>query len=236
MPKLNILVVDDDVDNANSLGELFEMEGHRANVVYSGEAAIEAYLRAEYDLAFLDVMMPGLNGVESFLHIRRLRPSAKVYMMSGFSVEELLKQAVANGALGLLSKPVPPQRVIQLVNDVGRNGLVVAPNAGPGFAEQLSRELGNGGTGCSVIHSPAAIPHARTDEVMILDLNKTVIDQVGHYSNLRKAQDMPPTVILAPPADASRTGNALQDMSVTGILNKPFDPDNLLAKLPVIAG
>ena len=96
----NILVVDDDRDNANSMGELFEMEGHRAHVVYGGAEAIEAYHRWNFDVSFLDVMMPGMNGVESFLAIRKLRPNANVFMMSGYSVEELLKQAVDHGALG----------------------------------------------------------------------------------------------------------------------------------------
>ena len=67
---LRILVVDDDADNANSLGELFELEGHRPLVVYDGEAAIAAYLKEDFDIAFMDVMMPGKNGVElSLIHI-----------------------------------------------------------------------------------------------------------------------------------------------------------------------
>ena len=94
---LRILVVDDDVDNANSLGELFEMEGHRPLVVYDGEAAIAAYLKEDFDIAFMDVMMPGKNGVESFLEIKKLKPLAKVYMMTGYSVEQLLQQAIDGG-------------------------------------------------------------------------------------------------------------------------------------------
>ena len=68
------------------MGELFELEGHRVHVVYSGEDAIAAYHQADFDVSFLDVMMPGMNGVESFLEIRKLRPNANVFMMSGYSV------------------------------------------------------------------------------------------------------------------------------------------------------
>ena len=96
---LRILVVDDDIDNAQSLAELFDLEGHRATVVHSGEAAIAAHMTQHFDLAFMDVMMPGLNGVESFLRIRQMRPDAKVFMMTGYSVEELMKQAVEQGDL-----------------------------------------------------------------------------------------------------------------------------------------
>jgi CheY-like chemotaxis protein len=96
--ELNILVVDDDEDNAMSLGEVFELEGHRVRTVFSGQDAIDACINSQFDLAFIDVMMPGKNGVESFLEIRRVRPQARVYMMTGYSVEELLQQAVRQGA------------------------------------------------------------------------------------------------------------------------------------------
>ena len=85
MTALSILVVDDDIDNAHSLGELFEIEGHNVRVVHSGEDAISAYCRETFDVAFMDVMMPGKNGVESFLEIRRLKPSARVMKRSAHS-------------------------------------------------------------------------------------------------------------------------------------------------------
>src|SRR3989337_3474087 len=94
---LRILVVDDDADNANSLGELFEMEGHRPLVVYDGQAAIAAYLKEDFDIAFMDVMMPGKNGVESFLEIKKLKPHAKVYLITGSSVGQQLRQPIDPG-------------------------------------------------------------------------------------------------------------------------------------------
>ena len=113
---LRILIVDDDADNANSLGELLEMEGHRPLVVYDGDGAIAAYLKEDFDIAFMDVMMPGKNGVESFLEIKRLKPAAKVYMMTGYSVEQLLQQAMAGGAMGVFSKPVNLYQVLDYVS------------------------------------------------------------------------------------------------------------------------
>ena len=235
MRSLDILVVDDDRDNANSMGELFELEGHRVNVVYNGADAIEAYHKANYDISFLDVMMPGMNGVESFLAIRKLRPNANVYMMSGYSVEVLLKQAVANGALGLLTKPVPPEAILKMVQSVGPNGLVVAQGQGPEFTRALSSGLESTGAKCQVVHSPQNIQRPDIGNVMILDAKETLIDSVCHYTRMRKIQPMPPTVILAQPALDGSGIEALGDVSVTGILNKPFDPEKLIHKLNHIA-
>ncbi len=103
---LKIMVVDDDADAADSLAELFEMEGHDAVAIYSGDNAIRTAQTEDFDLTFMDIMMPGRNGVDSLMEIRKFKPQAKVYMMTGFSVNELTEKAVDNGALGVFSKPV----------------------------------------------------------------------------------------------------------------------------------
>jgi DNA-binding NtrC family response regulator len=113
--QLHILVVDDDVDNANSLAEIFEMEGHLVTRAHSGNEAIKAYAERNFDIAFMDIAMPDKNGVESFFEIRKFRPMARVYMMTGYSVEELVQKAIQNGALGVLHKPVDLHKVLSLL-------------------------------------------------------------------------------------------------------------------------
>lgn len=237
MVPLNILVVDDDIDNANSLGELFELEGHKPLVVNSGEAAIAAYVDSNFDLAFMDVMMPGLNGVESFLAIRKMRPTAKVFMMTGYSVEELLRQAMSQGAMGVLSKPMDSRALLSMVNEVGQDGLVVAPGFGADYSLHLQHVINASGMKCSVVND-AKMPIITDsgDEMFILDLNRPLIDSVSFYANLRKQSHLPPTIIVTPSTgDASEGYDALRDLSVTGILNKPFDPLDLLSRLEILA-
>ena len=109
---LTILVLDDNADNADALAELLSMDDHKVMVVYSGQEAIDAYRSVPFDLGFFDVMMPGKNGVDSFLEIREQRPDAKVYFMTGYSADDLLKKAMAGGALGVFGKPVDLPRVL----------------------------------------------------------------------------------------------------------------------------
>lgn len=235
MRALNILVVDDDHDNADSMAELFELENHNVCTVYNGLDAIEAYQKSNFDISFLDVMMPGMNGVDSFLAIRKLRPQANVFMMSGYSVEELLKQAVDHGALGLLTKPVSPQVVLNMVQSVGPNGLVVAQGQGPAFTEALSWGLQSTGGICDVVHTSSQLVRADVSNFMILDVKETLIDSICQYTRLRKTQIMPPTVILSQPLVGGADTDGLGDVDTTGILNKPFDPEKLIQKLNKIA-
>ena len=97
MRALKMLIADDDRDNANSMGELLEFEGHQAQVVYSGSHAIHRYLSEDYDMCFMNVMMPGMNGTESFIEIRKMKPRAKAFMMSGFTTLYLWICSLAPG-------------------------------------------------------------------------------------------------------------------------------------------
>ena len=113
--QLNILVVDDDVENAVSLAELFQADDHVVTIAYDGQEAVEAFERADFDLGFFDVMMPRKNGVESFLEIRQSRPLARIYFMTGFSDSDLLERATSQGALGIFSKPADPMALLEAV-------------------------------------------------------------------------------------------------------------------------
>lgn len=112
---MQILVVDDDIDAADSLAELFEMEDHEVTVVYSGDKAITAFASQTFDMAFMDIMMPGKNGVDSFFEIRKTTPDAKVYFMTGFSANDLVDRALEEGALGVLPKPLDPMEILTVL-------------------------------------------------------------------------------------------------------------------------
>ena len=232
---LKILVADDDVDNAMSLGELFEMEGHNATIVHSGEDAIAAYRERFFDLAFMDVMMPGKNGVESFLEIRKLCPHAKVYMMTGYSVEQLLRQATENGALGVLSKPVDMKKVAAALAEAGAEGIVVVADDDPEFGVRLQRIVSEAGRVCQLVQSSrdvSAIHTVTAGNILIFDLKETLITGMELYAELRKAGRTAPSIIItANGKEYQDTMDAMRDVMVTGILNKPFDPVQLLDQL-----
>ena len=114
---LNILVLDDDTENADSLAELFAMDEHKVIVAYNGQQAIEAFSLNKVDVGFFDVMMPGKNGVESFIEIKQSHPEAQVYFMTGYSADDLLKEALANGALGVFGKPIDLTKVLETIEN-----------------------------------------------------------------------------------------------------------------------
>jgi DNA-binding response OmpR family regulator len=116
---LNILVVDDDTENADALAELFSSENHRVIVAYDGVEAVAAFEANKVDIGFFDVMMPRQNGVDSFLEIRRQHPDARVYFMTGFTADDLLEKVRGHGALGVFGKPTDPAKLLEALDKEG---------------------------------------------------------------------------------------------------------------------
>jgi two-component system, NtrC family, response regulator HydG len=116
--KRRILVVDDDQDHAESVADLLTLHGHEVDMAYSGEEAVRRSAQWAYDLALLDVKLPGMNGVEALLAIRKERKDAHVIMMTGFSVDELLTQALENGARGVLHKPLALPELLKAIRGI----------------------------------------------------------------------------------------------------------------------
>jgi CheY-like chemotaxis protein len=84
------------------------------DVVESGRAAIQAAgQNASYDFIFLDLMMPGLDGVRTYRELRRLNVTARVVMMSAYSSSELWREAEELG-LQPLPKPLKEESLIEI--------------------------------------------------------------------------------------------------------------------------
>ncbi len=115
MKQLRVFIVDDDPDFVESLATVLESMNYEVQVAYNGETAIEKFRGQDFDIAFMDVKLPGKNGDESFLEVHEFKPEAKVVMMSGYSVEQLLQQAIDNGAWGALKKPFDIQEVLEMI-------------------------------------------------------------------------------------------------------------------------
>lgn len=114
---LKILVLDDHVDVAASLGEILELDGHEVTLVHNGPSAIAAFTGSGFDLGLFDVKMPGMNDVDSFLEIRKVKPDANVVMMSGYADDGVIEKALQNGARGLLRKSFEVDELMAKVSE-----------------------------------------------------------------------------------------------------------------------
>jgi CheY-like chemotaxis protein len=106
-----ILVVDDDDPIRESIRLALDIIGIEVVAVESGERALEAFARVPFDGAIVDLMMPGMNGIDTVRALRSRAPSLPVVMISGSlmqtsgSVPELLRVATGMSSVTSLAKP-----------------------------------------------------------------------------------------------------------------------------------
>ncbi|MEA1866691.1 MAG: response regulator [Thermodesulfobacteriota bacterium] len=113
-----ILLVDDNEEFLDSTRDVLENEGYEVVTATSGEEGIELAGAQTFDVVFMDIKMPGMNGVESFIEIKRRNPNVKVIMVTAYSVEDLIRQALEEGVFAILSKPVDMDRLFRMIKGI----------------------------------------------------------------------------------------------------------------------
>jgi len=114
---LRILIVDDEPLIRDGLCRFLDKDSS-VMTVGSAEEALEEIRTQHYDLCFLDVILPGMNGVEAMKIIKELSPSTKVAIMSGGYLCEDMTRQIAESALEFIEKPFDLSRIREIANRV----------------------------------------------------------------------------------------------------------------------
>lgn len=232
MNSLKIFVVEDDMDFAEGLADTLELEGHEVEIAKSGEEAIARFQEEDFDMAFMDVKLPGKNGVESFLEIRALKPEARVMMMTGYSLPQLLDEAMDGGALGVLKKPFDLGLAIDFVSCVGKGSrvLLVEDDADYGtLVKEMLEKNGHWVKHCT--NGPDAIQKCRDGDidVVFLDLRLNGVTGLEVFREIRAVDENVSIIVVTAFADEELKAIAeMKSMALTDVISKPVNPDKLL--------
>ena len=111
-----ILVVDDEKAVRLLIKKTLDELGHTVMVAETGSKALELVKQQDFDLVFLDLKMPGMDGAELFRQIRIVKPKLPVTIITGYPDSETMARALAQGPLGVMSKPFGESDIIVAVN------------------------------------------------------------------------------------------------------------------------
>ena len=113
-----ILIVDDEESIRDVLRQLFEYEGHEVRTASSGHQALKAVDEESPDVVFLDVKMPGMDGLEALGRLKEKAPGAQVVMISGHGTIDTAVEATRKGAFDFLEKPLDTDRLLVTLRNV----------------------------------------------------------------------------------------------------------------------
>jgi DNA-binding NtrC family response regulator len=113
--KGKILIVDDELVVRDALDKWFTSEGYTARPAASAREALEIIRHQEFDIALIDIKMPGMDGMELQARLKEADPDLAVVVMTGYASVETAVQALKQGAYDYITKPVDPDELSHLV-------------------------------------------------------------------------------------------------------------------------
>jgi len=117
-----ILIVDDNADICQTLVRALELQGYQALAAGSGEEAILIAQEKSCQIAFIDMKLPNIDGLETFLRLKEINPGILTVMMTGFrnEVKDALDKAQAASAITCLYKPFDPTEATDILSRIGK--------------------------------------------------------------------------------------------------------------------
>ncbi len=115
-----ILIVDDEQDLCVEFSKILETEKHEVDYALEGEAALQKTGLTRYDVVFLDVLMPRMEGREVLEAIRAQSPKTAVVIISGYLSPDKEKEALKLGAVACLKKPFEMKDVKRIIERLSK--------------------------------------------------------------------------------------------------------------------
>jgi len=113
--KANVLVVDDEEQFLKVFSQRLEGRGLKVDTSTTGEEALNKVKSKEFDAIVLDLVMPGMSGIETLKRIRSENPDVQIIILTGHGTIEKSVEAVKEGAIDFLEKPADLNKIMEKI-------------------------------------------------------------------------------------------------------------------------
>jgi two-component system response regulator HydG len=227
----NVLVVDDLKSIRLTLGGILEDEGYNVVMAENGYQAIEAAKQTPFDLVFMDIKMPGINGVQTFREIKKINPEAVVIMMTAYSVEDLIREALEEGAYAVVYKPFDIEKIVSIIESALQKTLILVVDDSFDDRETLKSILEERGysvvTAATGGEALARVKEKRFD-IIFLDVKLPDIDGVDFFEQV-KAMDPEVAVIMMTGYSETELMQRVVSHGAYTCVYKPFNVDRVVS-------
>ena len=237
---MKILIVDDEKNMRFTLADLLREEGHQVETASTGEEAVDLCTRdGGFDTVLLDVRMPGIDGVEAFRRIRRHQPGLRVIMMSAYTVDDLKRAALDEGAIAFLPKPLDVHLVLRLIRETPDTAILVVENDET-LAARICDSVKAQGYHVTVARSPhdalELIEQIRFD-IVLIDVALPSMTGLDLYLAIKRITPSAVAIMISGREEEFLriAREAVQQTAYT-FLTKPLDLDHLVGLLGQIGG
>ncbi len=230
-----ILVVDDEVDTCRNLSDILTDLGYGVDVAHDGESALELVRHNAYDVALLDLRMPGMDGLELFHRIRALRSGTVGIIVTAYAGTDTTERALAAGAWQVLPKPVEFHKLLALVEEAVGQPLVLVVDDDPDLCANLRDVLEERGYRVCVAHDEKEAGGHLNDtsfRVVLIDMKLPDGDGANVYRMVRQVNPQARAVVITGHrGEMDDRVEAVLRQGADAVCYKPFEVSGLLATL-----
>lgn len=119
----NILIVNNEQPIREILANMLKGRGYNIVTVEDGYKAIDRVKKAFFAITFLDIKMPGMNGVQTFKEIKKISPETRVVIITGCTDRNLVKEMIKQGVYTVIHKPFDRKKIIKTVEKLDNETL-----------------------------------------------------------------------------------------------------------------
>ncbi len=236
--KASVLLVDDDTGMTETLSDILEDVGHYVEVANDGFKAIERIKARVFDLVLMDIKMPGINGVKTYKEIKCIQPEAAVMMMTAYSVDDLVAEALKEGVYGVLHKPIDVAKVIEFIEYVKGSALLLIVDNDMATCEtirDLLEEKRYRIAKASSGEDAIKMVKKRHYDLVFIDITLPIMNGLETYLTLKKIRPVIKVIMMtAYRQEVQELVEEAIDNNAYACLYKPFDVDNMLKLVKAI--
>jgi two-component system response regulator HydG len=237
--KTKILVVDDNEEFCQNVTDILELHDYEVISAYDGLKAMALVIQSDFSLVLMDIKMPVLDGLKTFRKIRQIAPNTPVIMVTAYAVEELVRDALREGAYGFLKKPIDFDELLRLITQAtGKGAMVLVADNDRDLCANLKEVLSDRGYRVNVAYDGnMALEEATKNnfDVVLLDIVLPMLNGLETYLAIREFRpDVVAIVITGYRQEMSELVQQALQENVCTCLEKPIDIDKLLSLLVLI--
>jgi DNA-binding NtrC family response regulator len=234
--KLKILVVDDNEEFCQNITDIMELRDYEVMTARDGFKGLELVTQGRFDLVLMDVRMPAMNGVETFKKVREVAPDTPVIMITAFAVEDLIREALREGAFGALRKPLDFDKLFELISQATLDGeLILVVDDDENLCANMKDVLGDKGYRVSVAYDgETAVAEAKNSnfDVMLIDMQLPPLNGLETYLTIRDFRpDVVAIIITGHRGDMGELVDQALKRDAYACLEKPLNMDELVSQL-----
>lgn len=227
-----LLIVDDEVDTCENLRDIMSDMGYHVDVAHDGPAALDLVNQRGYDVALLDLRMPGMDGLELYRRIKQVSAGTVAVVVTAYVSNDTAKNAREVGAWRVVSKPVNIPQLAGLVEEALHHPLLLVVDDDSDLCENLWEIFREQGFRVHLAHnaSNAQQTLARHEfQVILLDMKLPGRDGAELLANIRQSNRAARTVVITGyPAEMEQKVQQALANGAEAVCYKPFDVSALL--------